>query len=126
MDLASIFIIGFIVLGVYKIFELLVRRKERLMFIEKFFTHCANSEITESWKLPDISFEKREFGSLKISLLMIGLGIGCFLTFLTMMDRHVKSVYEIDSLVCFSYIAIFGGIGLLIAHFIEVKQSKNK
>jgi hypothetical protein len=132
MNFASIFIVGFVVLGIYKAIELLVRRKERLMFIEKFFANCSNKEIQGTLNMPDVSFGKQsgKFGSLKIALLLIGVGIGCLMTLLTIMwwdfETQCNSNPEIRSLTYFSHISIFGGMGLLISYLIESKRSKNK
>jgi hypothetical protein len=135
MDLTGICIVGFIVLGIYKFSELLVRRKERLMFLEKFFTHCENKEVSGSFQMPPNLFGNRNYGSwsLRIALLLIGIGIGCLLAFFTWLVTwlEVKNVasggwHGIQDFISFSYIAIFGGIGLLISYFIESRQSKKK
>lgn len=129
-DITSIFIVGFIVLGIYKIFELLVRQKERLSFIEKFFTHCGDKKITDSFHLPDIAFGKRDSGSwwtLRISLLLIGMGIGCLLAcYISYAVRKDKLPVEVWSICLFSLISVFGGLGLLTAYLIESKQNKRK
>jgi hypothetical protein len=130
-DLVPVFIIGFIVLGIYKIFELLVRRKERLMFIEKFGANCSDKEILDSVHLPAVSFGKdtyRSFWSLRIALLMIGIGIGCLMNFFTVYvcsdGAARKMEYSTQSLILFSYISVFGGISLLISYLIEAKCNR--
>jgi hypothetical protein len=123
-ELTTILVIGFITLGIYKVIELLAKRKERLMFIEKLFTHCEKKDISDSIRLPDISFGKQSGSSaLKIALLLMGVGTGCLLTFFTI--RYCgNSGYANQSLICLSYISIFGGLGLFISYLIESKQSK--
>jgi MFS family permease len=130
-NIVGIFIVGFIVLGVYKVFELLVRRKERLMFIEKFFTHCGEKKIADSFQLPDITLGNRDLGSwsLRISLLLMGVGMGCLLAFITACivdwSSFGKRSNEFWELTIFSSISIFGGLGLLTAYLIESKQKKH-
>jgi hypothetical protein len=121
-DLSAIFIVGFIVLGIYKIVELFVKRKERLIFFEKFFTHYANKEISDTVHLPDVSFGKQDNGrwTLRLSLLSIGIGLGCLLSGVT---NYLDPRW---SLMNFAYISIFGGLGLLASHLIEINQSKKK
>jgi dipeptide/tripeptide permease len=132
MFLTEIFIVGFIVLGIYKIIELFVKRKERLMFIEKFSINCENKDISDSFQIPKFSLDNQNCSrsnALKISLLLIGLGIGCFLSFVTVcLLEHQKVVIRDarEGFMCFSYISIFGGLGLLISYLIESKQSKKK
>jgi H+/Cl- antiporter ClcA len=79
MELTAIFIVGFIVLGVYKLFELFVKKRERLMLIEKLVSLPSSTEVPEPIRLPKILFEKQDYGSwpLRISLLLIGIGLGC-------------------------------------------------
>ncbi|MDR1886394.1 MAG: hypothetical protein LBQ70_00625 [Prevotellaceae bacterium] len=132
-DLTGICVVGFIILGIYKTFELFVKKNERVMFIEKFFTHCENKKIDGDIHLPPVSFGRQSNGSvpLRISLLLIGVGMGCFFSFLT--PFIMEYGYDIDhigyntqGLISFSFIAIFGGLGLLTAYLLESKQSKNK
>jgi hypothetical protein len=129
MSIDSIFIVGFIVLGVYKIIELLVRRKERLTFIEKLVVLYEDKKIADSLHLPNISFGNGQSGSwaLRISLLLIGVGIGCLLSFFTMyhLSGNTSVHGGMREFLTFSFISIFGGIGLLTAYLIESKQDKH-
>jgi hypothetical protein len=129
MHLDDVLIIGFIILGIYKIFELLIKRKERLMFIEKIFTHCEEKKISGSFHLPDISFGKQNSNlwPLRVSLLLIGIGIGCILAIFIEYNMYMVEIAVSDrfeGFTFFSCIAIFGGTGLLIAHLIESKKDK--
>jgi len=132
MDLDAICIVGFIVLGIYKLFELFVRKNERLALIEKLTV--LNTDVPV--KLPPIVFENKTFGSgsLKIALLLIGIGFGCVLGGILqyllynneMVLRGDASFYfrQIVSAIYGACIALFGGAGLLIAFFIERKELK--
>jgi hypothetical protein len=129
-NLTAIFIVGFIVLGIYKLCELFVRKKERLTMIEKF---SFSDENKESIRIPSLSFDNPStgFGPLRISLLLIGIGLGCLLAFFTrytlfdFVDNNHWRANELEAFVTFSFITTFGGIGLLVAYLIEMKQ-KNK
>jgi hypothetical protein len=127
MDFDVIFVVGFLVWGTYKIFELLVRKKERLAIIEK-LTLLPNVESAKPIRLPNIVFEKQDSGSwpLRISLLLIGIGLGCLCTFYTQMYYGWDTMrsFQRDMMFC-AFITLFGGIGLFIAFMIELNQ-KNK
>jgi hypothetical protein len=135
-NLVPIFILGIIVLGIYKLFELFVRRNERLAIIEKLFSLSENKEISGgSFKLPEISFGNTGNYSwaLRVSLLLIGIGLGCLIAFFIQFGIYnyntVLNNWQVEHLtgvIYLSLIAIFGGAGLLIAYLIESKQAKNK
>jgi hypothetical protein len=126
MDFTPIFIVGFVVLGIYKIFELFVRRKERLTFIEKLASLKFDS--SEPIHLPNLLFEKQDSGSwpLRISLLLIGIGLGSLCAFFIQMyyGYSVLNWNQINMINAAS-ICFFGGIGLFIAFMIELKQKNN-
>jgi predicted small integral membrane protein len=141
-DLTGIFIVGFIVLGIYKLFELFVKKRERLLLIEKFSAFYENKEMQDPIQmqdpihLPPIVFKNQSnvFGSLRTSLLLIGVGLGCLLAFFThygiyeewenMTGNSKALVNNMGISVILSFIAIFGGIGLLIAYLVEAKQQR--
>ncbi|GHT07792.1 hypothetical protein FACS189432_00380 [Bacteroidia bacterium] len=133
-DLSPIFVVGILVLGVYKLFELFVRKSERLAIIEKLFFLSENKEISGSINFPDISFGNANNGSwaLRIALLLMGVGLGCLLAFFIQYGLFGNNRFDdwqtrqLISVSYFSSIAIFGGAGLLTAYLIELKQAKNK
>jgi hypothetical protein len=135
MEFDAIFIVGFIVLGIYKTFELFVRRNERIAVIEKLSLIFEKNESPQSIDLPNITFGKKEYGSwaLRISLLLIGIGAGCLLSFIIQISAFGPEVISnrsddyyhyqnLISLINFACIALLGGLGLLSAYFIELKQ----
>jgi hypothetical protein len=126
--LVPILVVGFLILGTYKLFELFVRKGERLAIIEKLFTLTENKEISGSIKLPDISFGNSNNGSwaLRVSLLLIGVGLGCFVAFIICMNVPYVDNVAGAPVLFFSCIAFFGGAGLLAAYLIESKQAKDK
>ena len=148
-NLVPIFIVGFVMLAVYKVFELFAKRKERIFMIEKLAHLCENEDDKEKSlkiKLPFISSDDLDFGywPLRISLLLVGIGAGCLVAFFiqiiyvsiyfdTFSNSHVNSYRDwvhqfrdLIALVNFASISLFGGIGLLVAYLIEQKKRKEE
>jgi hypothetical protein len=141
MNVTAICIIGFIVLGIYKLFELFVKRKERIAIIEKWSALLNNDELSHSINIPVINWGKRDYGSwpLRISLLLMGVGLGCMIAFFiqyglfdsfngaNIENWHVRhDIEQTQFVLYFSFITVFGGLGLFIAYLIELKQSKKQ
>jgi hypothetical protein len=126
MDVTAIFVVGFLTLGMYKIIELFVRKKERLAVIEKLAS--LPLESAEPVRVPNILYEKQDSGSwpLRISLLLIGIGLGCLCAFFLQMYYSSNSLtWNQKHMLEFASLAFFGGIGLFVAFLIESNQ-KNK
>jgi len=72
----------------------------------------------------------RSYINLTWGLLLMGAGIGLFLAYL--LDNTVLNFNnpnrdeDANAAIYFSLIAIFGGLGLLISHIIEKKESKEE
>ena len=130
-DLDGVLIVGFIVLGIYKVIELFARRRERLNLIEKLSVRVEQGECPLPVLLDN---PNRGAWSLRIALLFIGVGIGCllsiFTSFWTEMLNHglnqVLNRHYMQTFVNFACIAIFGGLGLLTSYLIELRQSRKK
>lgn len=133
-DLTPGIVLAVLGITLYKILELYARRKERLNLIEKL------SESNPDLKL-DLSFKSgNAFSSLKIGLLLTGIGIGCLVGIIIQTsctdslslqyNRFDDSVqYNIQALVgtiYFASISTFGGIGLIVAYLIEKKDKQHK
>ncbi|MDR3340452.1 MAG: hypothetical protein LBT25_10255 [Candidatus Symbiothrix sp.] len=145
-NLVPILIVGFIVLGIYKLFELFVKRKERLAVIEKIFNLSSDAKISGDIRLPEISLGGKafDFWSLRLALLLIGIGLGCLIAYFVQFNTlslskqlfidiqddnnwHFKhEFYEMKSIIYFACITLFGGAGLLSAYLIELRQIKKK
>jgi len=129
-DLTGIFIVGFIVLGVYRLFELFVRRKERMAIIDKLLgENIKFPETNVDLNLPLFQKPKSNW-ALKLSLLLIGIGMGLIVAYYIELltvgvewdgnpGWYFRNKMEV---VYLASVAVFGGIGLLIAYFIEQKQ----
>lgn len=61
----------------------------------------------------------KPFLSLKYGLLMVGLGIGLLTSLITVLTTHIDE----DNAVAlyFGFIAVFGGLGLILSYAIEKK-----
>ncbi len=140
--ITGIFIVGIITLGIYRLFELYARRKERIMMIEKLGNSMNQSEIENLLKFPFFTRSGNSSWALRISLLMIGIGLGAIIGFFiqhTLMGNLmtekfdafedleiIQNVRNAKETIYFSCIAVFGGIGLLIAYLIERKGIKKE
>ena len=118
-------VIGIITLGIYKLFELFVRKKERLMIIDKIgdklTPEILSGKIDFSTNVPKISFSALKFGCL-----FVGLGIGMLVAFAVHYNfaDFVESSYQIRGAVYGSCVLLFGGLGLIIAFIVELKINK--
>jgi hypothetical protein len=130
MDFISVpLVVGICVAGVYGLFELYARRKERLAIIEKLADRVDLSSLTGNI-YPPLMFKSRSFSALKVGCLLAGLGlgllIGCLIN-ITMVfpagNLNIRHL-EIISTVYGSCVLLFGGLGLLIAFILENKMSK--
>ena len=120
-------VIGIITLGIYKLFELFVRKKERLIIIDKIGDKLTpdilNGKIDFSTNIPKFSFSALKFGCL-----FMGFGIGLLVAFAVHYNfaDFVENAYYLRSAVYGSCVLLFGGLGLLIAFIVELKVSKKK
>jgi hypothetical protein len=103
-NVSNVLIVAVIFSAIYGVIKLFIRRKERLMMIEK------------GTSMPDIKSEEFSFSGLKFGVFFIGIGLGVLaasvLTVMTKLESEVAY---------FSMIFLFGGISLVTAHFIEGK-----
>ena len=113
---------------IYKLFDLFVRKEERLLVINK---------ITEISKVDlrniDIRMGSKSNWAIRIGALMIGVGLGLFIGFFfngmfTSGDYWRGDVsrgyWDLAELVYGSCVCFFGGIGLLIAYAVERSNQK--
>ena len=120
-------VVGIITLGIYKLFELFVRKKERLIIIDKIGDKLTpdilNGKIDFSTNIPKFSFSALKFGCL-----FMGFGIGMLVAFAVHYNfaDFVENAYFLRSTVYGSCVLLFGGLALLIAFIIELKISKKK
>lgn len=106
MELEPIFITSIIFGFTYAVIHLLVRRKERMALIEKGENY---DSLNKGFKPGVIA--------LKLGLLFIGVAVGLLLgsVLAELTTLNNESAY-------FSMIFLFGGIGLVLSHYMEKKE----
>lgn len=120
-------VMGIITLGIYKLFELFVRKKERLIIIDKIGDKLTpdilNGKIDFPTNIPKLSSSALKFGCL-----FMGLGIGMLVAFAVHYNfaDFVESSYQIKSAIYGSCVLLFGGLGLITAFIVELKLGKNR
>ena len=126
-------IVGIICLGIYGLFELFVRRTERLTLIEKLGEKLGTPDFDGKFSLPSYSGIKFSFSALKVGLLLAGIGLGLLLGFIITMAFLPKYGYddnwqirEVASVIYGASVLFVGGLGLVAAFLIEMKMSNKK
>lgn len=125
---------GIVFAAIYGLFELFVRRKERLAIIEKISENLDASVFEGKVNLPSYGMARFSFSTLKAGCLLAGVGAGLFIGFLLNWGFMQDAVFYKDnwytnqliSVVYGSSVLLFGGIGLLLSFVIETHMSKNK
>ena len=126
----SIFVVGF-----YKLFELFVCKKERLLIIEKMGEKFTPDMLEH--KINFSSIGKFSSTALKFGCLFMGLGLGLLIGYLicsTTLEGYTNmgdvrlnyNMRETISIIYGACILLFGGLSLLIAFLVELKINKNK
>jgi len=124
-------IVGIVFAAIYGLFELFVRRKERLAIIEKLGDKLDRSDFDGKFGLPSY-ISNFSFSSLKVGCLMAGIGLGLLIGFIINASLAANTnLYgdhwyrgEVAGTAYGASVLLFGGIGLLIAFVIELKLSK--
>ena len=116
---------GIVTYGIYKLFELFVCKKERLMIIEKMnFDSISAAPLNNLFKDYGTTLPF-SFSSLKVGCLLIGLGLGIIMgiVLFALNAGAIKAYGEITSHNTYSVAAMIisagilcmGGAGLLLA-----------
>lgn len=121
-------VVGIICASIYGLFELVIRRKERILMIEKM---CERMDpIQMDGKISFNPFRKRDlsFMALKVGCLLAGLGLGLFLGFLlnALVFVQFENEYRLISAAYGSSVLLCGGLGLIVAFLIEMKYKNKK
>ena len=127
-------IVGTVTLGIYKLFELFVRKKERLIIIDKLGEKLDPTMINGSFREPVKLIGNISTGALKAGCLLAGIGlgliVGLFIARLTFNEGmpNFNDYYtrELMGVIFGSSVLLFGGLSLLIAFVVEMKVIKNK
>ena len=123
---------GIFVLGFYKLFELFVCKKERLLIIEKMGEKFTPEMLGNKINLSSVG--NVSFSALKFGCLFVGLGLGLLVAYLicrTTIDDYVVrnadwnwEVKQTISVIYGACVLLFGGAGLLSSFLVELKISK--
>lgn len=129
-------VVGIITLGIYKLFELIICRKERLTMIEKLGDKLSVGDISSNFSFNlNYSRSRFSFSALKGGCLMMGIGLGLLIAFFiccaffptyTVKEDIAWNVRQLSSIVYGSCILLFGGIGLLVAFLVEMNTQKKE
>ena len=116
-------VFGIVTIGIYGLFELFVRRKERMAIIEKLGENPDNASLIGLLNRPGINIIAG-FGTLKIACLLIGIGLGLLVGFFISLKYSVAApggLHAAMELILGASVLIFGGLGLLTAFLIETR-----
>lgn len=133
-DILMVFVLGIIIYGTYKLFELFVRRRERLALIEKLGD--SSSVNLQECKLYLPQSDSSLFTALKLGSLFSGMGIGILIGFFicnSFIEGYATgnnltwNIQKQSDIVYGSCMLLFGGLGLLVAFVFELLYTrKNK
>lgn len=135
MDFITIpLVVGMITLGIYKLFELFVKRRERLTIIEKLGDKLDVSVMQTKLSLPVRIEGQFNFGTLKVACLLLGVGLGLLVGYAIVvntvpgfnLDTFDNRFSQGASVVYGASVLLFGGVGLLAAFLVELHYSKKK
>lgn len=131
---------GVLTLGIYKLFELFVCRKERLAIIEKMGDNFTPDLLEHKKRLSSIG--NFSFSALKIGCLLVGMGLGLLVGFFvcsagipgylhdgdSMANRgwDIDMIRDVCAMIYGASVLLFGGIGLLVAFVLELKMGGKK
>lgn len=126
-ELTPIFVTGIIFLTVYKVFDLFVRRKERMALIEKINPETTgNIDLTKLGGILNPPSDNR-FSALKWGCLAVGLGAGMLIGFFIYVNCPMaQQEWGLREMMYGALVLIGGGLGLLSAFIIEMKIRKPK
>ena len=141
MDFITIpLVVGICVAGVYGLFELFVRKKERLIFLEKMGEKLDATSFEGKLRFPSFgNLNNISFSGLKAGCLLAGIGLGLLIGFIITTTLSMSSGMsyigddwqgwyrrELFGTVYGASVLLFGGIGLISAFVIELKLGRKK
>ncbi len=128
-------VMGIITTGIYRLFELYARRKERIMLIER-MTDCAGLPPVQPpafmGNLQPSLFGQPSFSALKLGLLLLGLGLGLLVGFsicYNVIPDFVSGPWNyrsVGSIIYGASVLLFGGLGLVLAFVLELRLTKKE
>ena len=130
MDFIAIpLVVGIITFGVYKFFELIVCRRERLNIIDR----LESSQLIDYLKQVPMGLrcEAPEYrprvstGGLRVGCLLAGLGLGLVIGML-MKPSFAQDDWSLFSGLCGGLVLLCGGVGLLVSFIVEMRLARRK
>ncbi|WP_455659574.1 DUF6249 domain-containing protein [Phocaeicola faecalis] len=124
-------ILAIITLGIYKLFELFVCKKERLTIIEKMGEKFTPDMLEHKINFSSIS--NFSFSALKLGCLFTGMGLGLLLGYVICAstipgyitgDKLTYYQRSISELIYGASVLLLGGVGLLVAFIVELNMNK--
>ncbi|MDD2289651.1 MAG: hypothetical protein PHT35_04170 [Bacteroidales bacterium] len=129
MDLTAVLIVATVFYFIYAVWTRTATKKERLRFLETLASMSPDSlsalkEINPQWEL---NVKKDPKSNIRPACLLIGLGIGLLIVWLGLTAWYpgngVATLHDgINGFLMLASPLLFGGIGLLVAYFIERKN----
>ncbi len=130
-------IVAIIFITFYKVIDLYVRRKERIMMIEKCESlKDANPIFQNLFGGGQPMFKNYSSWALRIGALFLGIGVGllvgyaiCYYSISSYAvpgKEYDSQINDVVSVVYGATTLLFGGMGLIIAFLVELKIGKQK
>jgi hypothetical protein len=135
MDFITIpVVVGIITLGIYSLFELIIRKKERLSIIEKIGNKLEPSSIDSKFPIKLHLEGRSSFNTLKIACLLLGVGLGLLVGYFICLNslpgynpgNGDYNMSQTTGVIFGASVLLFGGLGLLIAFIVELNYTKKK
>jgi hypothetical protein len=117
------------------LFELIVRRKERLALIEKIGEKFDASMVENKFAFPTFRTYGNPFGTLKLACLLLGIGLGLIIGYHmsptpVFNQNGYNTMNELTGVVFGGSVLLCGGFGLLISFIVEmifnIKEKKSE
>ena len=121
-----------VVIGIYKLFELFVCKKERLRMLERCDNISMGKQPLPSYGLGNFNMS---YAALRWGALFMGIGLGLLIAYFINFNCYFNvinstsnkwSVWSGQEMVYGSCVLLFGGLGLITAFIIEVKLRNSK
>lgn len=131
--LIPIVVVATVTLGIYKLFELIICRRERRMIIEKMdgnalidYLKLMPMGIRTGAPVPVRAVSGVTSGAFKTGCLLLGLGLGLLFGFMLLNWSCYDASYEVRSVVYGGSILFFGGLGLVVSFVVERALSRKE
>lgn len=125
----AVFIVGILWIVIYKIFELFVSRRERIMVIEKLTPEGLKEKLLGN----NLNLIGGSYTALRLGCLAIGVGLGLLIGFFIEINTrssqfalYIDDMETTTSIIYGASVLLCGGIGLLAAWVVEIIRERKK